>query len=111
MEEKIKPISEFNAAVLEIQYLNNIWLDCRRWREGGQLDKVKFGFDSAESALTNDINEKQEKELDKINKEIEKSCQRKLYLALLRKERFLRKIQDKAGKGAKYRDPYEDEMD
>ena len=110
MEEQ--KISKFNASQLKILNLNNIWVDSRRYREAGNLQKVKWCLHSAEIELNVDIVKfKYDKQLEKINDKIEKSIGKDLYIALLDKEKLLRAIEDKSGKGISYSDPGEDEMD
>ena len=108
--EETKLISEYNEAGNQILRLHNIWLDCRRYREAGSLGKYKWALDSAEIELTLDILDKQT-ELDTLNTKIVTNFGVKLYINLMKKEKLLRQIQDQAGKGGKYKDPNEDEMD
>jgi hypothetical protein len=111
MGEEQEKTSKYNEAVNQIIRLNNIWVDCRRFREGGLLEKYKWVLDSAEVELTIDIKKEHRKKLKELNSKIEKALGRKLYLFLIRKEKLLRLIQEKAGKGGTYIDPEEDNWD
>ena len=117
-----KLISEFNEAAFQISRIHNTWLEIKSLRESGNLIKCKFKLDSIAAELWNDAerldeqssNKKKEKneityisEIKKIDNQIHKSqINRNLprfYFLLLEKEKLLRKIQEKSGKGAKYR--------
>jgi len=119
MEQQTEKLtSKYNEASFQIQRLHNIWLDARRHRENGSLQKYKWVLDSAEIELTTDIvkkgkeiNPEHSKALKKVNEDIEKAKARALYVALMEKEKLLRQIQDAAGKGGVYENPDEDEMD
>ncbi len=107
-----RKLSEFNEASFQIQRLHNAWLDCRRLRESGNLEKWKWALDSVEIELSVDSIDN-EGELEDVNKKLSGIKEIKLedfYLFLKEKEKLLRKIQDKAGKGGKYKDPDDDNL-
>lgn len=118
-----KSPSEFNEAVYQIMRLHQIWTDARNSRESGNLQKLRWNLDSAEIELSEDIRRLKERgedyfqDLKDINKElgekdyINPKARQEIYKLLLDKEKFLRKIQDLAGKGAKYKDVGEDEIE
>ena len=122
--EEDKKLSQYNEAGFQIQRLHNIWLDTRLAREKGNLKQVRWKLDSAEVELSEDIDEHDEgkkdeekfsKKLEKINENIGTTSKEKeitnFYINLMKKEKLLRKIQNKAGKGAKYRDLWDEGMD
>ena len=115
-----KLTSEYNEAAFQIARLHNLWLDSRKQREKGDLVSLRWTLDSAEIELSEDIDLLDEQtnkntfnnDLEKINKEVRdaiKSANKfKLYRGLIKKEKFLRKIQEEAGKGAKRRSEDDD---
>jgi hypothetical protein len=123
MDKEEKKISEFNESMLQIQRLHNHWLELARFREQGDLGKAKFKLDSIEIELMNDIHEftddetNYKNEIDDINKKISNldtkkvSSIIKLYKFIKEKEIILRKVQQLCGKGSRYKDFSEDEMD
>lgn len=121
-----KTTSALNEAGLQLQRLHNIWLTSRISREGGNLTKCRWNLDSAEVELSEDIDildgtlkgdEKFSKKVEELNEKISKknfslpSDKQDIYNLLIKKEKLLRKIQNQIGKGAKYKDWDEDEMD
>jgi len=124
MMEKEKLISEYNEAKFQIFRLHNLWLQSKYLREHGNLVGCKWVLDSATIELWNDAErldeDKEKKEefyvsilenLDKKIMEAEKAKDKELfYFTLLRKEKLLREIQEKSGKGARWRPADEDYM-
>jgi len=120
-EERL--ISEFNEAKFQIFRLHNIWMECKLFRERGKLIAWRWKLDTAMIELWNDavrLDEHKEKEedtyvfkLNKLNEDIIKVLAEKnlseFYDILMKKEMMLRKIQEDAGKGAKFR-PAEEEF-
>lgn len=116
MENESKAISQFNEAGYQIKRLNNIWVLCAALRERGMYAECRWKLDSAETELWIDIEQEGYKEKIKtINKEIEKASSNinkdLFYRSLIEKEKLLRKVQEKVGKGGKKTDPDEDDMD
>lgn len=122
MSEEEKKISEFNESMLQIQRLHNHWLELSKFREQGDLGKAKFKLDSIEIELMNDVRDLTDdddnyiEKLKNINKELndlkpEVKSILELYKLLKEKEIILRQIQQLCGKGSRYRDFSEDEMD
>jgi len=129
-EEAESLTSEFNEAKFQIGRLHNIWMECKNLREKGNLTAWKWKLDSAQIELNNDAqrldDEKNNKQKD--GKKVEGFIkaltdsdlaillaeQKKnlglLYNALKKKEMLIREIQEKAGKGAKYRNWDDDGM-
>ena len=121
-DEYNKTISKFNEGVLQIQRSNNIWLCARINREGGNYRRVKDILDSAwielacdaEKLDTNEsTNYKQQ--IEDIDKEYEKEVKKRdkiaLYKLLIKKEILIRTIQEKSGKGSRYENPDDDDID
>lgn len=121
--------SEYNEASFQIMRLNEIWVACRRSREKGNLESVRWILDSAELELCNDVkrvdgsnNEGFGFKLKEVNKKIEdclkvssktEDIKKKFsdyYAALKEKESLLREVQEAAGKGTKLKSSDEDEM-
>jgi len=123
MPEEEKKISEFNESMLQIQRLHNHWLELSKFREQGDLGKAKFKLDSIEIELMNDVrdltdeNSNYIEKLNDINEKIYNLNPKEiksiidLYKLLKEKEIILRQIQQLCGKGSRYRDFTEDEMD
>jgi len=121
-EEKLT--SEYNEAGFQISRLHNIWLECKYLREKGRLILYKWKLDGATIELWNDANRLDKDEddkkdgwivkLKKLDEDIADSQKKKdfdaLYLKLIEKEKLLRSIQEKSGKGAKYRPADDDYM-
>ena len=121
-DEYNKTISKFNEGVLQIQRSNNIWLCARINREGGNYRRVKDILDSAwiefaidAEKLDNNEDTNYVKQVEDIDKEYEEEVKKKnrnaLYKLLIKKEILIRTIQDKSGKGARYENPEDDDID
>ena len=121
-EEYNKTISKFNEGVLQIQRLHNVWLGVRINREGGNYRRAKDILDSAWVELACDADKLDANEetnfkqqIQEIDDEYEKNVSTKnrnvLYKLLIRKEILLRTIQEKAGKGSRYENPDDDDID
>jgi len=116
--ESERAISEFNEAKFQIIRLHEIWVKCKTKREGGDLIGWRWALDSAKIELWDDIDKIDNndgknfiKQFEQIEDDIENNHSnfRKLYPLLVKKETLLRKCQNLAGKGAKYKDLEEDE--
>ena len=118
MEEAQKG-SKFNDAVMQIMRLNACWQNCKHYRTSGNLNAWRWELDYAWSELSTDAIKKKGENIHKneyfilvnaLNKLITTSKNNSglLYKYLDLKEKFLRKLQDEAGKGSKYEDSEED---
>jgi len=119
-----KLISEFNEAKFQILRLHNIWAECKYLREKGKIISWRWRLDTATIELWNDAkrldkdkNKDEDsyiKGLELIDKEVKKAIEDKnpaeLYVKLVEKEKLLREIQEKSGKGARYKSVDEDYM-
>jgi len=110
MEAEERLVSQFNEAKFQIIRLHNIWQQIRIYREAGKLEDCRWTLDSAEVELQEDLEKEDEdhsklklkEKLKEINENIENAKSKpELYKNLMLKEKFLRKIQDLSGKGAK----------
>jgi len=117
-EERL--ISEFNEAKFQVFRLHNIWMECKMFRESGKLMEWRWKLDTATIELYYDAEMLDEQkgtnyvqQLKDLDKEIENAIKQKnleeLYKKLKEKEILLRKIQNEAGKGGKYK-PIEEEF-
>lgn len=141
MEEEKRQVSEYNENALQIIRLNNLWIDYYRYMEAGSYGRVKEKLESIETELLYDAKQlernnvgKYHTQLKNINDDIEKipnklkileknddsifkeDSRERIYYAFLynplrKKARLLKEIQQEAGKGARYKDPDEDEME
>jgi len=124
--ENEKTISEFNESIFQLQRLHNNWLEIAIKRKRGDFEGTRWVLDSQEAELEFDAekldedNDKEHiKKIEEVNKEIDKAWLEKNYLnrrikiyqALLKKEKILRKVQQESGKGAKYKSLDEDSLD
>ena len=121
-DEYNKTISKFNEGVLQIQRLHNVWLGVRVNREGGNYRRAKDILDSAWIELACDAEKldtnestNYKKQIEAVDIEYEKEVKNKnrnaLYKLLIKKEILIRTIQDKSGKGARYENPDDDDID
>ena len=115
-----KLISDFNQAGLQIIRLDSLWNKCNNLAPKGMLKEWNWQLDRVKQELSSDMADVDGEENSKkpnsyymkikeINAKIQQECNNKeeLYRYLMEKERILRRLEDKAGKGSKKR--YEDE--
>jgi len=122
--------SAFNEGIFQIQRLNYLWVDAQNARKHGNLESYRQNLDCIWDELSRDAARtdggKMEtfaswnqtlphfREYQRLVKDmnLSKRLGRGEYYAMLREtERFLRHLQDTAGKGGKYTDPNEDKID
>jgi len=108
-------ISKFNSSLAILYRIDLLWKDAHRHSRMGQLIKWNWDLDRVWTELAADSKEEDIKEFEKINKEISTinkiTEKEKLYASLLAKEIFLRRLQNKQGKGIAYEDSIDDYMD
>ena len=110
-------ISGFNDAQGQIFRLHNLWLGCNTAAAKGNFIEWRWQLDTIWRELSADCAKKNEKffypEKDKLCKTIKNSVGNRvrLYDALCAYEIFLRRAQDTVGKGAKWIDTDDDDMD
>ena len=105
-DDSKKLVSVYNEAQLQIMRLNNIWTKCHNYAQSGNLSAYKWQLDRAWIELSADavkINKKHYFDaIDMINAAIAKSKNNQsLYNLLIKKEIFLKSLQEEAGKGSK----------
>lgn len=111
--------SEFNQNAFCISRLHEDWLECKKYRQEGNLKKYHDKLQSIELELhcdaKKDYNAENKDYLERINKIILISLFKKkyglLFANLIEKEKTLKEIENNAGKGTIYRDLEEDDWD
>ena len=110
--EEDKERSKYNEANLNIQRLSNCWTNCARYRREASYDAWKWELDTVWTELCQDVKPKRMgnyKAIEKINKRLRAiignaTDNNELYAALNERQIFLRRLQDKVGKGGSYED-------
>lgn len=117
-DENIKESSAFNEGMLQIQRLHNSWMRCNHFSSKGLLKDWRWELDVIWRELSYDASKAEKdfktefKELDvKINVAATKNLGAELYSCLVEKEVLLRELQHAAGKGGKYLDGDEDDIE
>lgn len=123
-----KTVSAYNEAGFQTQRLHNAWINCNRFKPAGELAKWRWELDNIFSELSYDIFLKGKSnklsdwddnevvmEFNSLDNRISLAFKLKsralIYRLLLKKEAFLRILQNQAGKGSKYVDEDEDSME
>ena len=107
-------LSEFNEAGLQIMRLHDCWNDCKSYIKNGKYDKWKWVLDAIWVELYPDVIHSKKgdgyiKQYNLCNKRIIISNNKnQLYFALVKKQEFLKKLQDDVGKGSKRSQTYSD---
>ena len=127
LEIETEKISKINSAALINLRLNNLWIDSNNHSRKGQYSSWNSDLDCVWKELGGDVkkNSQEVKDFDKINVKLGKlspisnwkgergftkinKCdlekQNKQYQLLMGKELFLRRLQNKQGKGTAYED-------
>jgi len=126
-------ISDYNSALFINQRINNLWVDANKHKRTGAFSDWNADLDSMWCELAGDVdkNSNEDKEFKEINLRIKAvnpiinwgvqtmnkktpdihTKKAKQYGELMDKELFLRRLQNKQGKGTKYRDDMADYMD
>ncbi|KKL81192.1 hypothetical protein LCGC14_1997240 [marine sediment metagenome] len=105
--------SKYHGTFSQLYRLDSLWQLCHEFRKKGNLKQWNFNLDCVWTELASDA-EKTDNE--KFNEFIEKIIENKLkrnilYQILMEKEIFLRKLQNKQGKGTAYEDLTEDDLE
>ena len=123
--EELDQKSRFNSGGLINIRMHNLWEKAHSSAVAGRYNKWNFYLDRIWLELSGDAKKEQEEEFfaltlklppteEKEKKGFEKAKiseilnKSKQYLALIRKETFLRKLQNKQGKGTAYADDEDD---
>jgi len=105
-------ISKFNSTLAILFRIDRLWQDAHHHSRSGQLIKWNWDLDRVWCELAADVKEDDEKDFKKFNDEIAKinkvSGGGELYTKLLEKEIFIRKLQNKQGKGVAYEESFEE---
>ncbi len=105
-DDSKKLVSVYNEAQLQIMRLNNIWTKCHNYAQTGNLSAYKWQLDRAWIELSADAEKLNKnhyfKAIDLINSAISRSkSDDSLYNLLIKKEIFLKLLQEDSGKGGK----------
>lgn len=106
-------ISQFNSAISILMRLDNLWKDTHTHMRQGDMVKWNWDLDRVWCELAADADEADFATFDKYVAEIalQKDNKSLLYHVILRKEIWLRKLENKQGKGTSYKDSVSDYMD
>ena len=109
-EDSSPKLSKYNSAIAQLYRLDSLWQDTHLHCREGNLMKWNWDLDRVWCELAADTKQETKDKFDEINLEIAKNKNHpsKLYLELLKKEIFLRELQNKQGKGTAYQDEDED---
>jgi predicted RNase H-like nuclease (RuvC/YqgF family) len=124
MTDDFEKISEYNQAGLQILRLHNAWTSCSLHRKHGNLLAYKWELEDIEMELSADISRLDEdkrnnfkfgEKIEELNfrilfHELKKNLL-KYYSTLSTKEKLLRYIMEKSGKGSKLKHADEDDFD
>ncbi len=114
-EEKIDESSKYNEAAMQIMRLHNLWVKIEEHINKGNLKEWQYLLDSVWRELRADIDHiTTGKELTKENKLLKlrvlvtsNKTKTEYYKALNERHEFLKRLQDKSGKGGIYEDESE----
>ncbi len=115
-EEKIDESSKYNEAAMQIMRLHNLWVKIEENVNKGNLQEWQYLLDSVWRELRADIDhiQKEGEELTKENKLLKlrvlvasSKTRTEYYNALNGRHEFLKRLQDKSGKGGIYEDESE----
>jgi len=114
-EEKIDESSKYNEAAMQIMRLHNLWVKIEENVNKGNLKEWQYLLDSVWRELRADIDHITDgEELTKENKLLKlrvlvaaSKTKTEYYKALNKRHEFLKRLQDKSGKGGIYEDESE----
>lgn len=112
MPEQAK-ISEYNSAFSQLYRLDNLWQQANYLSVAGNIVQWNWILDAIWRELGGDSTKQEVQIFNRFKPLFAKYRNKRnaLYQLLERKELFLRKLQNKQGKGTKYQDPDEDSME
>ena len=102
--------SKFNSAQLDLFRIHDLWRKTHYYAEKGMLHKWNIVLDRIYQELSNDTKEADDEIFDDFQKEIKDTPKNnpnsvvEFYELISLKERFIRKLQNKQGKGTSYDD-------
>ena len=113
-EEQEQKLSKFNSSIAILIRLDNLWKLSHSFVLRGDLIMWNWVLDRVFSELSADAKDKDFETFNGLSKKVETIDKIKeknqLYTALFEKELFLRKLQNKQGKGETY-DEEDDDFD
>lgn len=109
-EEDEEKKSKYNEAVSQIHRIDNLWQQCHVFRLKGNLFSYNQHLDCIYTELSGDCKLKHKKEFKNFMSLIVKFKNNRiiLYQILMKKETFLRKLQDAQGMGKAYKEDDDD---
>jgi len=112
-DESEEKKSKYNAAVSQIYRLDNLFQKAEHYRSVGNLKKWNWILDSIWIELASDSNTNENEIYEKFKSIISKYMKNRgiFYQILMRKEIWIRKLQNKQGKGTAYIDDSEDDFE
>ncbi len=112
-QEEEEKKSKYNAAVAQLYRLDTLWQGCHFFRAKGNLINWNYRLDCIWTELASDSNTDDGKKFNFFMKLIVRHRKNRTILnqVLMEKEIFLRKLQNKQGKGTAYVDESEDDFD
>jgi len=107
--------SKYNSGVAQIMRLDYLWQETHKCARQGDLQKWNWILDRVWLELAGDLDNDDNRVSD-FNKFIKDVAENKdqtcmLYQTLMRKELFLRRLQNELGKGTSYEESDSDYMD
>jgi len=109
--------SKFNSTIAILIRIDRLWQDAHRHSREGKLINWNWDLDRVWCELVSDVKEGDIKSFSKFTDKIaaidktKKDFRETLYHLLMEKEKFLRILQNKQGKGVSYIDEEEDDFD
>lgn len=106
-------ISKFNSTIAILYRIDSLWKDAHIHSRSGKLMKWNWDLDRIWCELACDANLDDEQEFKKLNDDVLANYKNpvELYKNLLKKEIFLRKLQNKQGKGVAYEESLDNYLD
>ena len=111
------PKSKLNAGLFELMRLHEIWMRCHQYKRAGNLAKWNDELDCAWTELDSDLDIKKHKQyfdiFDKLMADTIKFSKNRIILnqILMKKQIFLKRVQNVQGKGTAYIDETEDDFE
>ena len=112
IENTEQKVSKFNSTLAILYRIDALWKQSHYYALSGNLIRLNWILDRVWCELASDADENDEKKMKEFNDNISKldkvKDKEKLYKELLKKEIFIRKLQDKQGKGVAHEESLED---
>lgn len=113
VDENNQKISKYNSAVAQLYRIDGLWQLATYNQHSGNLMQWNWILDGIFLEFAGDIKPEDDVQSNQIENAISKSLdnRNKLYQILKFKHRFLKKLENKQGKGTAYKDSSEDDFD